>query len=50
MLGAFLEVEMLKKCAPLWRQADLEVKMYKTLQPRTAFGSGDVEKVTAVVA
>ena len=28
--GALLEVEMLKKCTPLWREAHLEVKMYKT--------------------
>jgi len=28
MLGPLLEVEMLKKCAPLWREAHFEVKMY----------------------
>ena len=27
MFGALLEVEMLKKCVPLWREADFEVKM-----------------------
>ena len=27
--GALLEVEMLKKCTPLWREAHFEVKMYK---------------------
>ena len=31
--------EMSKKCTPLWREANLEVKMYKTPQLRTAFGS-----------
>ena len=41
---------MLKKCTPLWREAHFEVKMYKTLQCRTTFGSWDVEKVHAVVA
>jgi len=41
---------MLKKCTPLWREAHFEVKMYKTPQCRTAFGSCDVEKVHAVVA
>ena len=41
---------MSKKCTPLWREAHSEVKMYKTLQPRTAFGGSDVEKVHAVVA
>ena len=45
-----LEVEMSKKCTPLWREAHFEVKMYKTHQVRTTFGSCDVEKVHAVVA
>ena len=49
-LGPLLEVEMSKKCTPLWRKAHFEVKMYKTPQHRTAFGSWDVEKVHAVVA
>ena len=50
ILGPLLEVEMSKKCTPLWREAHLEVKMYKTHQIRTTFGSCDVEKVHAVVA
>ena len=41
---------MSKKCTPLWREAHFEVKMYKTQQLRTTFGSCDVEKVHAVVA
>ena len=45
-----LEVEMSQKCTPLWREAHFEVKMYKTPQVRTTFGSCDVEKVHAVVA
>ena len=44
------EVEMSKKCTPLWREAHFEVKMLKTLHVRTTFGSCDVEKVHAVVA
>ena len=48
--GQFLEVEMLKKCTPLWREAHFQVKMYKTPGVRTTFGSCDVEKVHAVVA
>ena len=40
----------MKKCTPLWREAHLEVKMYKTHHSRTTFGSWDVEKVHAVVA
>ena len=48
--GPLLEVEMSKKCTPLWREAHFEVKMYKTLGVRTTFGSWDVEKVHAVVA
>ena len=34
----------------LWREAHFEVKMYKTHQLRTTFGSCDVEKEHAVVA
>ena len=49
-LGPLLEVAMSKKCTPLWREAHFEVKMYKTHQVRTTFGSWDVEKVHAVVA
>ena len=48
--GPLLEVEMSKKCTPLWREAHFQVKMYKTHQLRTTFGSWDVEKVHAVVA
>ena len=32
MVGPLLEVEMLKKCTPLWREAHFQVKMYKTHQ------------------
>ena len=49
-LGPLLEVEMWKKCTPLWREAHFEVKMYKTPNVRATFGSSDVEKVHAVVA
>ena len=49
-VGPLLEVAMSKKCTPLWREAHLEVKMHKTHQCRTTFGSWDVEKVHAVVA
>ena len=48
--GPLLEVEMSKKCTPLWREAHFEVKMYKAHHSRTTFGSWDVEKVHAVVA
>ena len=40
----------MKSCTPLWREAHFQVKMYKTPQRRTTFGSWDVEKVHAVVA
>ena len=49
-VGRLLEVEMWKKCTPLWREAHLEVKMFKTLGVRTTFGSSDLEKVHAVLA
>ena len=50
MLGPLLEVEMSKKCTPLWREARFQVKMYKTPHVRATFGGSDVEKVHAVVA
>ena len=46
----FWKLRCRKKCTPLWREAHLEVKMYKTHHCRTTFGSWDVEKVHAVVA
>ena len=49
-LGPLLEVVMSKKCALLWREAHVQVKMYKTPNVRATFGSSDVEKVHAVVA
>ena len=49
-VGPLLEVEMSKKCTPLWREAHFEVKIYKTHHVRTTFRSWDVEKVHAVVA
>ena len=48
--GAIWEVEMSKKCTPLWREAHSQVKMYKTPQLRSTFRSCDVAKVHAVVA
>ena len=45
-VGPLLEVEMLKKCTPLWREAHFQVKMLKTLGVRTTFGGSDVEKVS----
>ena len=50
ILGPLLEVEMLKKRTPLWREAHFQVKMHKTHHSRTTFGSWDVEKAHAVVA
>ena len=41
-VGRLLEVEMSKKCTPLWREAHFEVKMYKTLHVRATFGGSDV--------
>ena len=37
--GALLEVEMSKRCTLLWREAHLEVNMYKTHHVRTTFRS-----------
>ena len=33
----FFEVEMLKNCTPLWREAHFQVKMLKTCQVRKPF-------------
>ena len=49
-LGAFLEVQMLEKCTPLWREAHCQVKSAKNWRVRSTFGSSDVEKVHAIVA
>ena len=45
-LGPLLEVEMLKKCTPLWREAHFQVKSVKNWRSRTTFGGSDVEKVS----
>ena len=34
----------MQNCTPLWREAHFQVKMYKTHQVRTTFGSWDVKK------
>ena len=44
--GPLLEVAMSKKCTQLRRESHVQVKMYKTHQHRTTFGSCDVEKCT----
>ena len=50
ILGPLLEVEMSKKCTPLWREAHFQVKMLKALHVRATVGGSDVAKVHAVVA
>ena len=40
--GALLEVEMSKKCTPLWREAHFEVKSAKNWGVRSTFGRSDV--------
>ena len=50
-VGPLLEVEMSKKCTPLWREAHFASQnVENTLSSRSTFGSCDVEKVHAVVA
>jgi hypothetical protein len=46
MVRALLEVEMLEKCMPMWREARFQVKMAKAPH---ALLELDVEKVGAVV-
>ena len=48
--GPILEVSIRQNCTPLWREAHLQVKMHKTLQSRTNFGSFDPAKLHAAVA
>ena len=45
MFGPLLEVQMSKKCTPLWREAHFEVKMLKTPGLRTTFGGSDVASI-----
>ena len=49
-VATLLEVEVSKKCTPLWREAQFQVKPCKTHQLRSTFWSWEVEKVHAVVA
>ena len=42
MFAPLLEVQMSKKCTPLWREAHFEVKMLKASGVRTTFGGSDV--------
>ena len=49
-IGPLLEVELSKKCTPLWREAHFQVKSVKNPRSQTTFGSWDVEKVHAVLA
>ena len=37
-----LEVEISKKCMPLWREAHFKVKMYKAHHVRTTFGRSEL--------
>ena len=47
ILGQLLEVQMSKKCTPLWREAHFQVKMRKTHHSRTTFGGSEVYAVVA---
>ena len=42
MYGPLLEVQMSKKCTPLWREAHFQVKIDKTHHIWTIFGGSDV--------
>ena len=48
--GPLFEVEMLKNCTPLWREAHFQLKMLKNWRSRTTFCSSDLEKLHAAVA
>ena len=44
--GALFKVQTSKKCTPLWREAHVEVKTYKTSQLRSTFRSCVMKKCT----
>ena len=46
MFAPLLEVRMLKKGTPLWREAHFEVKMYKTPHVRATFGGSETDRQT----
>ena len=48
MFAPLLEVQMSKKCTPLWHKAHFEVKMHKTLGVRTTFGGSDVASLRVI--
>ena len=49
-LGPIFDVLIRKNGTPLWREAHLQVKMHKTPQRSTDFGSSNVKKWHAAVA
>ena len=42
MFAPLFEVPMWKKCTPLWREAHVEVNMYKAPHVRGTFGGSDI--------
>ena len=50
IVGAIFEVPMFKNGTPLWREAHFQLKMRKTPQSQTNFGSFDPHKLHAAVA
>ena len=50
ILRPLFEVQMLKNCTPLWREAHFQVKMLKNWHAQTTFWSSDIEKLHAAVA
>ena len=49
-VGPLLNIELSRKCTPLWREAHFQVKSVKNWRSQTTFGSWDVQKVHAVIA
>ena len=42
MFASLLEVPILKKCTPLWREANFQIKIYKTPHVHATFGGSDI--------
>ena len=45
-LGPLFDVQMSKKCTPLWREVHFQVESVKNWRSRTTFWRSDVEKVS----
>ena len=50
VFGILLKVLMLKNCMPLWRNTNLDMKIFKFSHDRNIFSCSDIEKMHVIVA